>query len=133
MIDRKRAEDIVRALRCTSKPGMECDGQACAYCTVEELDEVTKQVLGKDVWTSCNVDGIGIDAADMISALLEENERMSDTIMTLRIMMRGDCGVCMHRHGGIGKEPCASCIDTDERGAWQLEGDEEHGQPKPGV
>ena len=133
MIDQKRAEDIVRALLCTINPNMECDGKACAYCTVKELDEAAIQVLGKDVWTSCIIDGIIIDAADMIYALLAENDRLSDTIMTLRIMMRGDCGVCLHRHGGIGKEPCASCIDTDERGAWQLEGDEEHGQPKPGV
>lgn len=127
MIDRKRAEDIVRALRCRSNTGMECDGQACAYCTVVELDEETRQVIGKDVWTSCNVDGIVIDAEDMISALLAENDRLSDELMVLRIKMTGDCGVCLHRHGGIGKEPCASCIDTDERGAWQLEGDEEHG------
>lgn len=133
MIDQKRAEDIVRALRCASIPGMGCDGLACAYCTVEELNEVKRQVYGTDVWTSCNLDVICIDAADMISALLSENDRLREAIMTLRIMMRGDCGVCLHRHGGIGKEPCASCIDTDERGAWQLEGDEEHGQPKPGV
>lgn len=133
MINQKRAEDIVRALRCTSTPGSECMGNACAYWNVEDLDEYIRNIDGKYDCSGCDCDRIVMDAADMISALMEENDRLSDTIMTLRIMMRGDCGVCLHRHGGIGKEPCASCIDTDERGAWQLEGDEEHGQPKPGV
>lgn len=129
MIDQKRAEDIVRALRCTCTTGMECDGQACAYCTVEELDEVTRQVLGKDVRTSCNVDGIGIDAADMISALLAENDRLSEALMVLRIKARGDCGVCRHQHVNVREEPCASCIRTDDHDSWQYEGDEEHGEP----
>ena len=109
MIDQKRAEDILRALRCTSAIAFSFK-RAKAVCPE---------------WSESITD----DAADMISALLEENNRLSETIMTLRIMMRGDCGVCMHRHGGIGKEPCASCIMTEEHDSWQYEGDEEHGEP----
>lgn len=133
MIDQKRAEDIVRANKCVCTPESVCMGKDCVYYVEKKVSKKISEIIGKDTWDSCDVDRLGFDSADMISALLEENDRLSDTIMTLRIMMRGDCGVCLHRHGGIGKEPCASCIDTDERGAWQLEGDEEHGQPKPGV
>lgn len=109
MIDRKKAEDIVRALRCTSAIAVNFK-RAKSVC-LEWSERITD------------------DAADMLEALIEENDRLSEALMVLRIKVRGDCGVCLHRHGGIGKEPCASCIDTDERGAWQLEGDEEHGEP----
>lgn len=129
MIDQKRAEDIVRALRCASAKGSEDKIKDCTYCPVDEIDEEIRKIIGNDVCLICDVERIIIDAADMISALLAENNRLSDALMVLRIKARGDCGICRHKHVNVREEPCASCIRTDDRDSWQYEGDEEHGEP----
>lgn len=129
MIDQKRAEDIVRALRCTSTKGSEGKVKDCTYCPEDEIDEDIRKMVGNDVCAICDVKRIIIDAADMISALLEENDRLSEALMVLRIKARGDCGVCRHQHVNVREEPCASCIRTDDHDSWQYEGDEEHGEP----
>lgn len=109
MIDQKRAEDIVRALRCTN--------------TIAVTFKRAKAVCPE--WSEHITD----DAADMISELLAENNRLSEALMVLRIKARGDCGVCRHQHVNVREEPCASCIRTDDHDSWQYEGDEEYGAP----
>lgn len=129
MIDTKKARDIVRALRCTSMSGNLCDGNACPYFVEEKVDDKIRELIGDDVWTSCDTDRVVTDAAEMIEALIADNERMSDLLMVMRIKMTGDCGVCRHQHVNVRDEPCASCIMTEGRDGWQYEGDEEHGEP----
>lgn len=129
MIDRKRAEDIVRANKCVCTPESVCMGNDCAYYVELKVSKKISEIIGKDTWDSCDVDRIGFDAADMISALLEENDRLSEALMVLRIKARGDCGVCRHQHVNVREEPCASCLMTDDHDSWQYEGDEEHGEP----
>lgn len=133
MIDTKRARDIVRALRCTSTAGEECAGNACQYWVdvkvSDKIGDLISEITGDDVWRRCDVDRVGTDAAEMIEALLADNERMSDLLMVMRIKMTGDCGVCRHQHVNVREEPCASCIMTEGRDGWQYEGDEEHGEP----
>lgn len=109
MIDTKKARDIVRALRCTRSIAMNYK-KAKTVCPE---------------WSETITD----DAAEMIEALLADNERMSDLLMVMRIKMTGDCGVCRHQHVNVRDEPCASCIMTEGRDGWQYEGDEEHGEP----
>ena len=129
MIDTQKARDIARALRCTSTAGDVCDGNACPYWIEEKVEGKIRELIGDDVWCSCDIDRVGMDAAEMIEALLADNERMSDLLMVMRIKMTGDCGVCRHQHVNVRDEPCASCIMTDGRDGWQYEGDEEHGEP----
>lgn len=109
MIDTKKAMDIVRALRCTSSIALNYK-KAKAVCPE---------------WSESITD----DAAEMIEALLADNERMSQLLMVMRIKMTGDCGVCLHQRVNVTEEPCASCVTTEGHDGWQYEGDEEHGEP----
>lgn len=67
-------KEIVQALRCTSTPGgpqEDCTG--CTYYRKEQLDAELKEKLGVDTWPSCDVNKVGMDAADIIERLTAEN------------------------------------------------------------
>ena len=67
-------KEIIQALRCTSTPGSlheDCTG--CPYYRKEQLDEELKEKLGVDTWPSCDIDKVGLDAADLIERLTAEN------------------------------------------------------------
>lgn len=58
---------LVNALRCTSTPGGPTgDCEMCPYCRRENLNDELKEKLGTDTWTSCDIDKVGMDAADQI-------------------------------------------------------------------
>ena len=80
MIDMEKAKAIVRALRCTCTSGSECEGKACAFYLEEVVDEKTRALIGDTVWSSCDVDQIGLDAADMLDALMEDNDRLTHAL-----------------------------------------------------
>lgn len=66
-------KEIIRALRCTSTPGglyEDCTG--CPYYRKEQLDAELKEKLGVDTWPSCDVNKVGMDAADLIERLTAE-------------------------------------------------------------
>ena len=68
-------EEIVQALRCTSTPGDHTSNcEQCPYWKKEQLNGRLKEKLGTDTWTSCDVDKVGMDAADLIERLTAENE-----------------------------------------------------------
>lgn len=67
-------KEIVQALRCVSTPGGpsgECE--KCPYWKKERLNEQLKEKLGTDTWTSCDVDKVSMDGADLIERLTAEN------------------------------------------------------------
>lgn len=67
-------KEIIQALRCTSTPGgpqEDCTG--CTYYRKEQLDAELKEKLGVDTWPSCDVNKVGMDAADIIERLTAEN------------------------------------------------------------
>lgn len=67
-------KEIVQALRCTSTPGSlheDCTG--CPYYRKEKLDAELKEKLGVDTWPSCDVNKVGMDAADLIERMTAEN------------------------------------------------------------
>ena len=72
MIDKEK--EIVQALWCTSTPGSlheDCTG--CPYYRKEKMDAELKEKLGVDTWPRCDVNKVGMDAADLIERLTAEN------------------------------------------------------------
>lgn len=74
-------EEIIQALRCTSTPGSlheDCTG--CPYYRKEKLDAELKEKLGVDTWPSCDVNKVGMDAADLIERLTTENAALREKV-----------------------------------------------------
>ena len=62
-----KPEELVKALRCTATPGGPTgDCKTCPYYRSENLNDELKEKLGTDVLTSCDVDKVGMDAAEII-------------------------------------------------------------------
>ena len=71
-----KEKEIVQALRCTSTPGGPTgDCEKCPYWKTEQLTAEQKEKLGVDTWTSCDIDKVGTDAADLIERLTDENAK----------------------------------------------------------
>ena len=67
-------KEIVRALRCTSTPGDHTSNcEQCPYWKKEQLNGRLKEKLGTDTWTSCDIDKVCLDAADLLERLTAEN------------------------------------------------------------
>lgn len=74
-------KEIVQALRCTSTPGGPTgDCEKCPYWKTEQLTAEQKEKLGVDTWTSCDVDKVGMDAADLIERLAAENAALRENV-----------------------------------------------------
>ena len=72
-------QEIVQALRCTSTPGGQTgDCEKCPYWKTEQLTAEQKEKLGVDTWTSCDIDKVGTDAADLIERLTAENAELRE-------------------------------------------------------
>ena len=68
-----KPEELVNAMRCTSTPGGPTgDCEMCPYYRRENLNDELKEKLGTDTWTSCDIDKVGMDAADQIER--DQNE-----------------------------------------------------------
>ena len=67
-------KEIVQALRCTYTLGDHTSNcEQCPYCKKEQLNGQLKEKLGTDTWTSCDVDQVCLDAADLIERMTAEN------------------------------------------------------------
>lgn len=61
-------QELIQALRCTSHPGGPVgDCKKCPFWAVEKLDKDMAKEVGTSEWTSCDIDRIGIVAADWIA------------------------------------------------------------------
>ena len=69
---RKAAKEIARALRCISTAQDRArDCAACRYWRKETLTQEQKEKLGVDEMASCDIDRIGLDAAELLEGLAE--------------------------------------------------------------
>lgn len=74
-------KEIVQALRCTSTPGDHTSNcEQCPYWKKEQLNWRLKEKLGTDTWTSCDIDKVGLDAADLIERLTAENAALREKV-----------------------------------------------------
>lgn len=76
---RPSSKDIIRALRCISTAGAQQHCESCCYRTVKAFDGKT--------YKSCDIDKIGLDAADLLELLTvcqqrDEEELPDDTGLT---------------------------------------------------
>ena len=74
-------KEIVQALRCTSTPGDHTSNcEQCQYWKKEQLNWRLKEKLGTDTWTRCDIDKVGLDAADIIERLTAENAALREKV-----------------------------------------------------
>ena len=74
-------KEIVQALRCTSTPGDPIGNcEECPYYRREQVEGEFKEKLGTDTWASCDVDKIGMDAANQIERLTAENAALREKV-----------------------------------------------------
>ena len=74
-------KEIAQALRCTSTPGDHASNcEQCPYWKKEQLNGRLKEKLGTDTWTSCDIDKVGLDGADLIERLTAENAALREKV-----------------------------------------------------
>lgn len=103
-------KEIVQALRCTSTPGSlheDCTG--CPYYRKEQLDAELKEKLGVDTWPSCDVNKVGMDAADLIERLHAENAALKKEIRKAGCMFCARFEDCPEGFKPTGQEDCDNC------------------------
>ena len=61
-------QELIQALRCTSTPGGPIgDCEKCPFWKTENLTPEQSEQLGTDEWASCDIDRIGLGAADRLA------------------------------------------------------------------
>lgn len=73
-------EEIVRALRCVSTAGNSPDCERCPYWMEEKVPAEMQDMVGADVFHSCDIDRVGLDGADLIERLTARCARYAEEI-----------------------------------------------------
>ena len=73
-------EEIVRALRCISTAGSSPDCEHCPYWMEEKVPAEMQDMVGADVFHSCDVDRVWLDGADLIERLTDRCARYAEEI-----------------------------------------------------
>ena len=103
-------KEIVQALQCTSTPGgLHEDCTGCPYYRKEQLDAELKEKLGVDTWPSCDVNKVGMDAADLIERLTAENAALKKEIRKAGCMFCARFEDCPEGFKPTGQEDCDNC------------------------
>lgn len=77
-------EEIIRALRCISTAGSSPDCKHCPYWMEEKVPAEMRDMVGADVFHSCDVDLVGLDGADLIERLTARCARYAEEIAVLQ-------------------------------------------------
>lgn len=92
-------QDLVNALRCTSTAGGPIgDCKKCPFCKTEPVPKNLKKTVTLTEWSSCDVDAVGLAAADRI-------EEQAKEIDALRNELCLKCGKYTLAHEGA----CDGC------------------------
>ena len=75
-----KTEEIVRALRCVSTSGSSPDCEHCPYWMEESVPAEVRDMVGEDVFHSCDIDRVGLDGADLIEKLTDRCARYAEEI-----------------------------------------------------
>ena len=103
-------QEIVQALRCTSTPGDHTSNcEQCPYWKKEQLNGQLKEKLGTDTWASCDIDKVGLDAADLIERLTAENTALKKEIRKAGCMFCARFEDCPEGFKPTGQEDCDNC------------------------
>lgn len=73
-------EEIVKALRCVSTAGSSPDCEHCPYWMEESVPAEMRDMVGEDVFHSCDIDRVGLDGADLIEKLTDRCARYAEEI-----------------------------------------------------
>lgn len=73
-------EEIVSALRCVSTAGSSPDCEHCPYWMEESVPAEMQDMVGADVYHSCDVDRVELDGADLIERLTARCARYAEEI-----------------------------------------------------
>lgn len=116
-------QETVQALRCTSTPGSlheDCTG--CPYYRKEKLDAELKEKLGVDTWPSCDVNKVGMDAADLIERLTAENAALKKEIRKAGCMFCARFEDCPEGFKPTGQEDCDNCAKKPDCACMECSG-----------
>lgn len=103
-------KENAQALQCTSTPGgLHEDCTGCPYYRKEQLDAELKEKLGVDTWPSCDVNKVGMDAAELIERLTAENAALKKEIRKAGCMFCARFGDCPEGFKPTGQEDCDNC------------------------
>ena len=103
-------KEIMQALRCTSTPGDHTSNcEQCPYWKKEQLNGQLKEKLGTDTWASCDIDKVGLDAADLIERLTAENAALKKEIRKAGCMFCARFEDCPEGFKPGGQEDCDNC------------------------
>lgn len=81
-------EEVVRALRCISTAGNSPDCERCPYWMEEKVPAEMQDMVGADVFHSCDIDRVGLDGADLIERLTARCARYAEEIAVLQERQR---------------------------------------------
>lgn len=102
-------EQVIKALRCVSTAGGECEEENCPYWVTETLPEEVAQEVGMTEFGACACDEIDRDAANLLEWLSER--KTARWLYDKSIGSMGDyCSNCNGRQKvGCGFDYCPQC------------------------
>ncbi len=93
---------LVNALRCISTAGGQIgDCKKCPFCKTEPVPKNLKKAVTSTEWSSCDVDAVGLAAADRIEAQAKEIDALRNELClkcgNYTLAHEGACNGCRWR------------------------------------
>ena len=95
-------QDFVNALRCVSTAGGPIgDCKKCPFCKTEPVPKNLAETVSLTEWSSCDVDAVGLAAADRIEAQAKEIDALRNELClkcgNYALAHEGACNGCRWR------------------------------------
>ena len=97
-----RDQELVNALRCVSTAGGPIgDCKKCPFCKTEPVPKNLAETVSLTEWSSCDVDAVGLAAADRIEAQTKEIDALRNELClkcgNYTLAHEGACNGCRWR------------------------------------